>query len=286
MRKGWASRTAIWVSAWRGLGKFFPEPIAHDPIAKDLVGGAFRLILEAAEQRPATARALVAIATVATGGLARHLPLRTRAIDEVLVREVSRGTRQVILLGAGLDARAHRLEALSGCTVFEVDHPDTQVHKRESVRGLPRTAKDIRYVPVDFERDDLRRALKEAGLDPARPSAIVWEGVTMYLERDAIERTLDAIATLAPKGSALIITYHDVKVNALARLARPVFRIVGEPLRTQLSPPEMNTLLASRGFERISDEGDEEWSARLVGKKNVLSMSERLIHARRQTLLA
>jgi hypothetical protein len=66
-----------------------------------------------------------------------------------------------------------------------------------------------------------------------------------------------------------------------AGLVRPLFQAIGEPLRTQLSREEMQISLRGYGFERVSDEGDEEWSERFLGKKALLSMSERLVHAQK-----
>jgi methyltransferase (TIGR00027 family) len=224
---------------------------------------------------------VLGIATIVSGGLIRHLPMRTRAIDDALTESIASGARQVILLGAGLDARAHRLEALESCTVFEVDHPDTQTEKRRAVRNLPILARKVRYVTVNFERDDLSRALRDAGHSPSEPSAIVWEGVTMYLEVPAIEATLRTVAELSAKGSRLMVTYQDMTRPPGWQLVRPVFSLVGEPLRTNFEPVEMNALLARHGFEVTSDEGDPEWSERFFAKTPRLSVSERLATARR-----
>ncbi|WP_031186902.1 SAM-dependent methyltransferase, partial [Streptomyces sp. NRRL S-1896] len=56
------------------------------------------------------------------GRFARYFGLRTRVLDDFLLRSVHAGNaRQVVLLGAGLDSRAFRLDWPPGCVVFEVD---------------------------------------------------------------------------------------------------------------------------------------------------------------------
>jgi len=51
---------------------------------------------------------------------------RVRAFDNILSDELSRGIKQVVVLGAGLDSRPYRFaDRLSGVRVFEVDHPIT-----------------------------------------------------------------------------------------------------------------------------------------------------------------
>src|SRR5213075_1945870 len=87
---------------------------------------------------------------------------RTMAIDEAVKGAAS---PQVVILGAGLDGRAWRMQELRGAVVFEVDHPDSQSDKRGRVGGLTQTAREVSFVPVDFERDRLDEALAKSGHD-------------------------------------------------------------------------------------------------------------------------
>ena len=111
---------------------------------------------------------------------------RTVAIDEAVRAAAS---PQVVILGAGLDGRAWRMQELRDVTVFEVDHPDSQRVKRARVSALQQVARDVRFVPVDFTRDRLDDALAAAGHDATRPTTWIWEGVVMYLELADIEAT-------------------------------------------------------------------------------------------------
>jgi methyltransferase (TIGR00027 family) len=281
LRKGKTSLTAEFVSAWRGLAGLGKDSFAPDPIAKRLVSAPVRTLLERAEQSPRAARALNAFLDSASLGVWRHLPLRTRAIDDAVTREVNSGTRQIVLLGAGLDARAHRLEVLAECTLYEIDHPSTQATKMQNARNLPQIAREIHYVAVDFETDDVAAALLKAGLDPDAKSIFIWEGVTMYLPRAAIEATLSKVARVTATGSVLLATYYDVSAEARTRFARPFFSIVGEPLRSSFSKNDIRELFSAHDFEIESDEGDDDWGERYAGKKPIFDMSERLVLARR-----
>jgi methyltransferase (TIGR00027 family) len=283
MRKGRGSLTAVWVAAWRGLGGFDAPVVSTDPFARELVPPLYRKALALAESAPNLARTAMRAAVFVTGGLARHLPMRTRAIDEAIDAEVTRGTRQLVLLGAGLDARSHRLESLASVRVFEIDHPSTQLEKRAAAVGLPVRAREVRYVAVDFTEDDLVAKVSAAGLDVAQPSVFVWEGVTMYLSREAIEASLASVANLAAPGSLLVLTYYTTHAMPGARLAQPLFALAGEPLKTRISGDDAKALLAAHGFEVESDEGDPEWSLRWAGSPSRIVMSERLIAARRVT---
>ena len=190
------------------------------------------------------------------------MALRTRAIDDAVEDAVRKGARQVVLLGAGLDARAWRMDALRTCTVFEVDHPSTQAYKRQSVEGLTSAARRVTFVDVDFETQKLDVRLREAGLHTETPSVFVWEGVTMYLSGDAIDATLSAVARVAAPGSRLVMTYHSGQ--HIAPLAMAV-RIVREPFVTTFGPAEASSRLSAHGFHVTTDESDPEWSQRYLG---------------------
>src|SRR5207245_167359 len=135
-------------------------------------------------------------------GRAQMMAVRTVAIDEE-VRAAA--APQVVILGAGFDGRAWRMPELAGTVVFEVDHPDTQRDKVARAAALPRLAREIRFVPVDFTRESLEEKLAAAGHDPARPTTWLWEGVVMYLTRPEIQATLAVVARRSTPGSRLVI---------------------------------------------------------------------------------
>jgi methyltransferase (TIGR00027 family) len=156
--------------------------------------------------------------------------MRVAVIDAALVEAVAAGCRQVVILGAGFDTRAYRLDALTGLKVFEVDHPATQAEKRKRTRNLPPPRGELVWTAVDFERDALAERLAAAGHDAASPTAWVWEGVVMYLADDAVRGTLDAIRARSAAGSVLILHYHEPSATAVARgLRHLVLSWMGEP---------------------------------------------------------
>ena len=185
--------------------------------------------------------------------LARESPMmvaRTLAIDNA-VRSAQ--TPQLVILGAGLDGRAWRLPGLEDSVVFEVDHPASQRDKRSRAESLKPAAREVRFVPVDFARDDLAGALAAAGHDARRPTTWVWEGVVMYLHRRDIEATLRVIQARSSRGSRLIIAYHQPALMLLAIAV--IVRGLGEPIRSVFTPRQMRALLARHGFEVRSDDG-------------------------------
>jgi methyltransferase (TIGR00027 family) len=199
-----------------------------------------------------------AVARGYQGRQAQVMALRTAAIDEAL-RQAAH--EQVVILGAGLDGRAWRMPELEGATVFEVDHPDTQRAKQARVGALTATAREIRFVPVDFSRDPLEAALAGAGHDPKRPTTWIWEGVVMYLTLAEIEATLEVIAQRSAAGSRLVVLYHCPSV--LLHLVGWFVRRMGEPLRSVFTPESMAGELRRHGFEAVRDEDLPALAARL-----------------------
>jgi methyltransferase (TIGR00027 family) len=281
MRTDRPSTTAAWVAAWRSLSRHAKERISGDPIAVDLVPQPYASILRAADRAPSVVRAVQSLADVVTRGQSRHLPFRTRAIDEAIGDAAARGVRQLVVLGAGLDARAWRLDALRDVTVFEVDRRATQAYKRARVSALAPRAREVRFVETDFEHGTLAGQLAAAGHDASAPTVFVWEGVTMYLSSAAIDATLVSVAERAAPGSTLLATYFaSDAIGAVKRAVLVLVSSVGEPVRSTFTPPELASVLDRHGLAVVHDEGDPEWSARYLGVPQRTSI-ERLVVARR-----
>lgn len=180
--------------------------------------------------------------------------VRTRVIDDAL-SELMSSHGQCVILGAGYDTRAHRLEALRSKRVYEVDHPATQDAKRSIVRKLGLETEHVTYVPVDFEHDSLFDRLLDSGYRRESPSVVLWEGVTQYLTRGAVESTLGVIRSLAASsGGHLIATYVDERALELpspfpeaARWVRAVAR-VGEPWIFGINPEKTRQFFFERGY--------------------------------------
>jgi methyltransferase (TIGR00027 family) len=250
MKPGNASRTAVYVCMARaaadgvlGVGRF------SDPVAIRLLSDDARARVERfrAGVKPRNAREGFGQAVMSRR--AGMMVARTVAIDDA-VRAA--GCPQVVILGAGLDGRAWRMDALRDATVFEVDHPDSQREKRERAAGLTRVAKDVRYVPVDFATDSLAAKLDASGHDPTKPTMWIWEGVVMYLTAEQIDATLEVVRRRSASSSHISVAYvrPALKVFALGWF----FRRIGEPMLSRHTRAQMRALLARHGFEATRDE--------------------------------
>jgi methyltransferase (TIGR00027 family) len=257
LKPGRASLTAVYVAFARACASYDAElsRLCRDPAAELLL--------------PAPLRALVVLAKRDGGevlrrglrhsalGMFEYMALRTHIIDEATSQAVGAGARQLVLLGAGLDARAHRLAQLRDVTVFEIDHPSTQSVKRQKARALPLCAKELRYAACDFERVTLADALRSTSFDVHQPSVWIWEGVTMYLHRAAVDATLETVAQLSTPGSRLICTYLTPRTSFPAKwfaaAGEGSLGLIGEPIRTHFTPSGIATLLQSHALSVVSD---------------------------------
>jgi methyltransferase (TIGR00027 family) len=177
---------------------------------------------------------------------------RTVFLDDLLAEAGQQGCRQVVLLGAGFDARAFRLPWPPGTRCFEVDTPDVLGPKDQVL-----TAEDAApgcerlVVPCDL-RDDWPAALRAAGLDPARPTAWIAEGLLVYLAPADVDRLLDTITGLSAPGSWLGLTMTTREAGSFdgTRL---------KTLRQSQAPDDPAGWLGARG-----------WAAEITGPREVL----------------
>jgi methyltransferase (TIGR00027 family) len=233
--------------------------IAPDPQVEALLPPLLRLPPRLVAAAPWAAPFLHRGLGALTLGLTWHVALRTLAIDDAVREGLAAGARQIVLLGAGLDNRAGRLPEVAAARVFEVDHPDMQRYKRDRLAGTAEAAAERVFVPVNFESDRLDDALARGGHAPGEPTFWIWEGVTPYLTRAAVEATLRAVADRSAPGSRLALTYMRPAAHlgdAVDRLAAFLGSLVGEPLHARYDQPETAALLGDLGFTVLSDEAD------------------------------
>lgn len=196
---------------------------------------------------------------------------RSRFAEAALAEALSRGLRQAVVLGAGLDTFALRNpHAELGLRVFEVDHPATQAWKRrrllEEGLALPPS---LVFVPLDLERESLGEKLTAKGFDVEAPAFFFWLGVVPYLTRDAVSATLRFIAQIP--GGEVVLDYSEPlqdypprRRSGLAALAGRV-AAAGEPMIFFPEPAALARDLRARGFDDVEDLDLAEISNRLLG---------------------
>jgi methyltransferase (TIGR00027 family) len=212
------------VAAYRGRATAAPDPVCNDPWALALAGSEGESLSRRWDEH--------------SRFMELWMGLRTRYLDDCVRRALDRGTRQVVVLGAGLDTRAARL-GREGVRFFEVDQPASQADKRERVSRLGGYPLDAAtFVPCDFETDDFVARLADSGLALGEASLLLWEGVIYYLVEEAARTTLLRIASELHPGSLLVFDYLNSKMARSSPRLRPEDRAMkgiidelGEPMR-------------------------------------------------------
>ncbi|HEY5925181.1 MAG TPA: class I SAM-dependent methyltransferase [Kofleriaceae bacterium] len=267
-----ASRTAEYVALYRALEttERRRDPLFRDPFAMHLLSESRARWLRVANW-PGMRGLIERYADSRAPGARTSAIGRTRFIDDLVRAEATAGMRQLVILGAGYDSRAHRLPELAKLPVYEVDRADTQAEKRKRIESAPGVRKDVHYVSVDFEKQDLATRLADAGWRADRTSLFIWEGVTNYLDAAAVATVLDMVGLVAT-GSAIVFTYIHRGVldgtkhfDGAAKLVDNVKRL-GEPWRFGLLPEELGAYLAGFNLALEQDLGADEYRARYFGK--------------------
>ena len=266
VRQGQPSRSALVVASLRAVHQLVDEPLVFaDPVALPILGAVAEATLRNDPFAPNDPL---------SRGLRGAVVARSRFVEDELARCVAAGVLQYVVLGAGLDTFAYRnAYGAEGLQVFEVDHPGTQRWKQKLVAeaGIDVPA-SLTCVPLDFERDDLSTALRNAGFRADQAACIGWMGVTMYLTTDAVTRTLRAAAGFAA-GSCLCFDYR-VPVSML----NPVERVIndmlgqqiaaaGEPWLSSFEPEQLQGRLLELGFSSAQSATPEELNARYFARR-------------------
>ena len=132
---------------------------------------------------------------------------RTKYIDDLLEKTIKDGVKQVIILGAGFDTRSLRLKFLKNIPIIEIDHPNTSQFKIKIInKSIGQIPLNVKYYQIDFNQESLIDLAKRNNLDLDIPTTFIWEGVTNYLQQEAIDKTFEFVRNFSNK-SYIIFTY-------------------------------------------------------------------------------
>ncbi|MEW2516435.1 class I SAM-dependent methyltransferase [Streptomyces sp. NPDC046870] len=193
----WA--TAVGVARVRALETEREDALFRDPLARAFAaaGGLWPSSRPLPDDEAARRRRLA---------VSFSIVIRTKFLDDLLRQASASGIRQVVLLGAGMDSRAFRMDWPEGTRLFEIDTAAPLDFKASVLRQERAVARCERVtVAVDL-REDWPAALAAAGHDPAAPTVWIAEGLLIYLPEDAVELLLARISARSAAGSRMGLT--------------------------------------------------------------------------------
>ena len=173
------SRTAYYCAGTRMLDATRPDSLLNDRYAERFMGDEGKAVFEGFSHL-----------SVPIGA---H-QVRCYLIDELVrARLVEQPNRLVVLIGAGFDSRAFRL---TGGRWIEIDDRGV-IERKEAIAPSGDCPNHLERIAIDFERDSL--AEKLAPFATERPTVVICEGITMYLEPPEVEALAAAVKASFPR---------------------------------------------------------------------------------------
>ena len=249
MQHGQASVTALGAAGHRAAHQVLERGFVFaDPLALPILGSDAESAIALAKERPERR------------GLRLFIAMRSRFAEDSARHAIDKGVRQILVLGAGLDTFAYRLERTPELRIFELDHPATQAEKRRRLNEAQiAEPAHVSYVAHDFESGSMTVALKAAGLDPDKGAFVLWLGVTPYLTEEAVFATLGELSRW-PGGTEVVFDYTNPPEAVDEPNARNFHREMaervaasGEPFRCYLDSAALHARARGLGFSDIED---------------------------------
>jgi methyltransferase (TIGR00027 family) len=250
MLAGRPSRTMLFPAVRRAAHQLLDAPlIFSDPVAVGLIP----------EADAETIRAQLVDHQTAESILLRSLfVLRSRFVEDRLAEAASRGVRQYVIFGAGLETFPWRQPKYArNMKIFVTDHVSSLVWSQIKFweRGLPKPA-NVTFVPLDLERDGIAARLAEFDFALDQPAFCSALGVTQYIGRAAVEELMQFAASLK-RGSEIVFSYVP-RADELAGPDRELAstsaqraEVVGEAWKTRFSTSQLIEHLGTLCFSNV-----------------------------------
>lgn len=200
-------------------------------------------------------------------GARLHFALRKRWIECRVRAELERGKRQLVVLAAGFDSLAWRLQEEFPDRVFiEIDSSPTQRHKRDALQRLGFDERNLELVPADFTKETLEHVLARSRLwNESAPALFLAEGLFMYLPLAVLCKLARTLA--GPPGSDRTMIFScldkEDRTEVGFRAANPWLvhwlRWRGEPLQSAFDELELTRFLGDAGWNLVEKASDTEW---------------------------
>ncbi len=231
------------------------DQVFHDPYAASFFSPEEQKKLETPEQ----ARASIEFYNQLMPGANGAIVSRIKFIDEFLKACAHRDFRQVVIIGAGYDTRAYRIEeAKENLQFIEIDHPLTQEAKIETIKRVFGTLPEhVSYIPFIFGQDQLNEKWVQAGCGKGKKTLFIIEGLLMYIPEQAVDGLLNFIRTFSSAGSALVADYfHSDVINGTsglreAEVLKNFVEEAGSSLMFGLDPENVHDFFTKRGFHNL-----------------------------------
>jgi methyltransferase (TIGR00027 family) len=208
-----------------------------------------------------------------------YVNARTKHIDAILSSSLTNEVKQVVNLGSGYDSRAYRFhQAAPEVRYFEIDLPEMIADKKMRVKEILGALPDwVSYVPIDFNKQLLSEELIKSGYDKNKKTLFIWEGVTMYISKEAVMGTLQFIAGQSSPGSSVVFDYVPMAILDLKNRYEQIDKgtngrkwMPGEPIIFGIEDDKLETFFSQIGLKLVSDLGPLDLTYKYLVRANGL----------------
>ncbi|UOQ48956.1 class I SAM-dependent methyltransferase [Gracilibacillus caseinilyticus] len=176
---------------------------------------------------------------------------RSAYCEYVLLKEITLGVKQYVILGAGLDSFCFRHPELGdSLDIIEVDYPATQDFKKKRLANANYQIPDnLHFVSMDFTKEVSK--LIEENLMPNKKTFFSLLGVTYYLSKEEIANLINKLFAEVPSRSSIVFDYADDNLFEEKGLSNRVENMIqmasasGEPMKSCFTFSEMEKMLES-----------------------------------------
>ena len=212
---------------------------------------------------------------------------RKRYIDETIMKYVNTDIDSILILGSGFDTLAYRTPEISLKSIFELDFPNNIAEKKYAIKRLKaQQHKQVRFIPIDFNTQEIEPLLIKSGYSFNHKTFVVLEGVTQYITESSFQKLLSFLSKLK-SGSMIILTYilkdfmDGKNLYDLGFMYNRV-RIESQIWKLGFYPDEIHSTLKDYDWSVIEDICNNEYQERYIkptGRKISAMEIERAILA-------
>jgi methyltransferase (TIGR00027 family) len=269
-----ASKTAETIAMVRMSESRKPEDerVCYDPYAICFIS---QEVLDFAANNPKKYRAFLAQSERLVPGARNSVVARVRFFDDIVKASIDDGLEQLVILGAGYDTRAYRIEGIDKIKVFEIDHSATQKVKIEKIKEIFNSLPDhVTYIPLDLEVDKLSQRILESKYDSSKKTLFIMEGLLMYISPEVVDEILFFTVRNSGNGRAILFDYIPLSVvEGTSELEagqnwQKGVTDAGEPFKFGIKDGSTESFLAQRGFTKIKNMTSEDYKKAYFHGKN------------------
>jgi len=147
-------------------------------------------------------------------GIYEYVIARTKYIDLIFEKAVSKEFDQILVFGAGFDSRGIRFLNENGKTkVFELD---VSIIQNAKINQLKKRRVELNphiiFISIDFNKESLENKLIEFGFEKNKRSLFILEGLVMYLSKESVDSTFKIIERFSGINSEIVFDYVYLSV--------------------------------------------------------------------------